>query len=88
MATEQYTNELKVFGALFLAGFGNDINKATEALNKSNTILKDNPRIIPMLADEGNQKQIGEIITFIESGKGNLFDVINKVKTLAKKLKF
>ena len=84
---EQFTNELKTFGALFLAGFGNDLEKATQALQKSNGILKDNPRIIPMLADEGNQKQIGEIIKYVESGKGDFFGTIAKVKELAKKLK-
>lgn len=87
-STEKYTNELRNFGALFLAGFNNDVDKAAEALEKSNTILKDNPRIIPMLADEGNQKQIGEVVTYVESGKGDIFSTITKVQKLAKKLKF
>lgn len=85
---EDYTEQLRDFGGLFLAGFGNDAQKATEALKKSNNILKENPRILPALADEGNQKQIGEIIKFIESGKGNFLTIIPKVQDLAKKLKF
>ncbi|GAB3519514.1 hypothetical protein [Emticicia fontis] len=84
---EQFTNGLKTFGALFLAGFNNDVEKATQALEKSNEILKNNPRIIPMLADENNQKQIGEIIKYVESGKGNVFGIISKVQELASKLK-
>lgn len=84
---EQFSIEIKTFAALFLAGFGNDMAKATEALKKSNQVLADNPRIIPMLANEDNQKQIGEIITFIESGKGNVFTMISKVQTLAQNLK-
>jgi hypothetical protein len=84
---EQFTEQLRTFGGLFLAGFNGDVAKATEALEKSNKILADNPRIIPMLANEDNQKQIGEIITFVESGKGDLFSIIAKVQKLGKKLK-
>lgn len=85
---DKYAEQLRNFGALFLAGFGNDVNKATEALEKSNEILTENPRIIPMLAHEENQKQIGEIITYVGSGKGDILGIISKVQKLAKKLKF
>lgn len=85
--TEQFTTEIKTFAALFLAGFGNDMQNATEALKKSNEVLAENPRIIPAIADEENQKLVGELIKIVESGKGDIFKIIPKVTKLAKKLK-
>lgn len=87
MEIETYKIGLKEFGTVFLAGFGNDIVKATEALNKTNDVLKSNPKMIPILANEENQKQIIEIRNFIDSGKGDVFSVIKKVKELGSKLK-
>lgn len=85
--TDQFTTEIKNFAAHFLAGFGNDMQKATAALKKSNEVLAENPRIIPALADEENQKLVGELITVVESGKGDIFKILPKVTKLAKKLK-
>ncbi len=84
---EKYTNELRNFGAMFLAGFGNDIEKATEAMEKTNELMQKNPRIIPMLANEENQATIKQTVDFIESGKGNPIKVFQEIKKLGAKLK-
>ena len=87
MEIEAYKTELKEFGTVFLAGFGNDIVKATEALKKTNDVLKSNPKMIPVIANEENQKGFMEIRNYVDSGKGDIFSVIKKVKELGSKIK-
>ena len=84
---EKYTDELRTFGAAFLAGFGNDIEKATQAMQTTNQFMQKNPRIIPMLANEENQVTIKKTVDFIESGSGNPIKVFSELKKLGAKLK-
>lgn len=88
MDQQQYFEQLKQFGTVFLNGYGGDMQAATTGLQKVNELLAENPGVIKFVANPENQKVMGEAIEALGKKKGDIWGMIPTLTKLGKKLKF
>lgn len=84
---EQFTDELRAFAGIWLANFQGNEPEAANSLKTFNTILTENPDVLPFLSKEKNQKVMGKMVGFIQNSKtAKPLTMINKLSQMAKEL--
>jgi hypothetical protein len=76
----QFGEAVMSFGFEFLKGFGNDYDKAIEALNVAVQFTREQPKVIPVLSSPENIQKLSDVAESFAKANGNSLKQITTVK--------